>query len=308
MMHVVETDLVAFGGAVGIAPAPTGRDAGVEEIGDLVVGDDVVRTGADPDPAGVHIDPSAVTDDIVVHRDMIGAGRLLHACPLLPDADAAGAEIVQIAAFEAAFLAALAEPHGVLGYVADLTILEHSIPRPVQHDGRIDGKRGLERGIAGRRQQTLLVLERQAFECDAFHELAGLGVALDEHELRQQRRHDLGPCHILARQGPIEESAIATEEPLARLVESGSEILQVKARADGPTGVVGQFLPRGDDLTRVEFYRRQIPPRDAPVVIGDQHDIVKLRFAYALQRSDGLGGNAGRTQELPGAPRSALPR
>ncbi len=82
MVHVVEADVVAFGIALGVAPAPADGDAGVEKVGDLVVRDGVVGALADPDADGLGVNPAAGADDVVVDGDVAGAGRLVR--PIAP--------------------------------------------------------------------------------------------------------------------------------------------------------------------------------------------------------------------------------
>ena len=107
-----------------------------------------------------------------------------------------------------------------------------------------------------RGQQFLVVLERQPLERDMFNELAGLRLTGEDHELANERRDYLGGGHVLARSGHVIQLAVAAEEPFARGVEGGLEVLQLEARIDGPAGIALELLTDGDELACSRGRRR----------------------------------------------------
>ena len=66
MVEVVVFDAVTLGGAGGVAPAPTDGDGGIEQVGNLVVRDHVVRGEADPNADGAGVNVATVAEDAVV--------------------------------------------------------------------------------------------------------------------------------------------------------------------------------------------------------------------------------------------------
>ncbi len=65
---MVVGDVVVMGRAGTVAPGPADGDAGVVEVEDVVVLDDVVRRMADPDAHGRRVQPAAVGDQAVADR------------------------------------------------------------------------------------------------------------------------------------------------------------------------------------------------------------------------------------------------
>ena len=96
VVNVVEVDRVVLGEAFGVSPTPADRDAGVEEVGDVVVGDLVVAALADPHADRAGEDASAGVDDVVVDRDVVCAIRFVGLDRAFTDANATGSQIVEV--------------------------------------------------------------------------------------------------------------------------------------------------------------------------------------------------------------------
>ena len=132
---------VPLGQTLAVPPAPAGGNARVVEVGDLVVGDRVVRAVADPHADGAWKDPSAVANDVVVDGDVAGPlGFVRPAMPDLANPHAAGAEVVQVAAPQRAVAASLAEPHARKCRHGRTRNPRSSRCRAVGHDHRLDGR------------------------------------------------------------------------------------------------------------------------------------------------------------------------
>ena len=205
---------------------------------------------------------------------------------------------MQEGAFDAAILAALAEPDGVFPDMADFAVLDRDIAGPVNHDRRLGGKGRLVGLIARGGQRIILVMECQALERHPLDELPGFGLAFENQQLLHNRRDDLGLGHILAGARLVVEHAVTGEEPFAGLIDRGLEVLQVEPRAGGPAGVVLQLLARGDDLALLEIHALEVSLRDAPFVIRHKDNITNLGFAESLQWGQGLGRHVRRSREL----------
>ena len=94
-MNVVVADSVVVGVAPAVAPGPADRDAGVVEIEDVVVLDDVVGRVADPDADGRRVQPPAVGDQAV--DTVLSLATASSSCMRFRRSSAAAAEVGQLA-------------------------------------------------------------------------------------------------------------------------------------------------------------------------------------------------------------------
>ena len=279
VMDVVETDAVVLGEPVAISPTPAGGNAGVVEVGDVVVGHRVVAALSNPDADGRRVDPAAMVDDVVVHRDVMRPFGQVAADSALADANTAGAEVGQVAVADLAVLAAAAEPGGVVARVQDLAVDDRNVSRTVRHDGRLGHKSGLVRGIAVRRQWIRIVLEREPLQRDMFDKLLLFGFSLNHNQFLGDGSHDLGLRHVLSGKRHVVQRAFAAEEPLAGRVQRRFEILEMEARVDGPAGIALELLADGNDRVGVEVDLGEESAADAPLVEGDERDVVEFGVA-----------------------------
>ena len=176
----------------------------------------------------------------------------------LADADAAGAQVEEPVALDAAILAAAAEPDAVGADVGDLAALDRAVPRAVGHDGRrhLDGR--LRAAVALRRQLPVGVVEGQAAERDVLDELALVGVAGEAHQLGQRGRDDLGFAQLLAGHRPVAQHAgLAVQIPLARLVEQFEGVLDVVPLGLLPVADAPPLLQRRGELDDVRLQCRR---------------------------------------------------
>ena len=130
VMDMVELDGVVMGFAGGVTPSPTDGDAGVGQIGDVVVRDLVVGAVSDPDADGAAVETSAAADDVVIDDAMsggVGALRIF-VVPALADVNSAAGHVVNQASLDAAVLAAAAEPNGMAADVGDLAVDDRHVP------------------------------------------------------------------------------------------------------------------------------------------------------------------------------------
>ena len=137
VVDVVEGDPVVVGAALGVAPAPADRDAGVIKIIDIVVLDRALRGMADPHADRRGVEAAAVGDRAVGDRDPLhrSAGEVDRArrAPRLraaagADQDAAGTEVEQVAPLHRAVVAARPKLKGVAADLLHGDMLKVDIP------------------------------------------------------------------------------------------------------------------------------------------------------------------------------------
>ena len=72
----------------------------------------------------------------------------------------------------------------------------------------------------------------------------------------------------------------------------------MEACVDGPTGIALELLTDRNDRVGVEVDVGEEPTADAPLVKGDQRDVLEFGVALTLERFQGLGRNSGGAAEL----------
>ena len=276
MVHVVEGELVSLGQAVAVSPAPAGGEARVVVVGDFVVGDGVVGAVSDPDADSTGEDPPAAADDVVVDGDVACVFRFVSGWARLADADAAGPEVVEVAAGERAVAAALTEPDGVDTGMAKLAILDDDVACPVGHDDGLDGRGGLRGFESARRRDPLAVAEREALDADVLDVLLGGRIALDEDKPFDDRGDDLGLGHVFAGQRAIVERAVAGEEPFAGCVEGAKEVFEVEAGVSFPRVPRLHASSAGDESLLLVVQRVDEAAGVVPLVVEHKVDVAKL--------------------------------
>ena len=137
-MDVVVFNDRSAGKRLAVAPGPADGDAGVEEVGDLVIGDNVIGGLSDPDADPAGIDVSAVKDptvsDLVSSRWMgLGAGDGSFA-----DLNAAAAQIVDQAMHELVMGAASGKLKPVTAGMGDRAVVENAVDSVPRRDRRAD--------------------------------------------------------------------------------------------------------------------------------------------------------------------------
>ena len=150
--------------------------------------------------------------------------------PDVPDLDAAGAQIDQLAAFHRVVAAAVAERNAVSARMTNCAVAEHDIPRADGRDGRIQPHLSLRIRLAFRRKQPVRMRERQTLKPDVGHPCRGLQVALEIDNPVECRRDDYGRIGLLPRLRDIgEHTARPIEVPLARLAHRLLDVHQEEA-------------------------------------------------------------------------------
>jgi len=239
----------------------------------------------DPDANRAIVDPSAAADDTILHRVVAGnpARRGTIGWPPIAQPDSPRAQVVQITVAHDVAIATAAEPDGIDPHMRDLTIFDRNLLCVIRQDHRRDVIRRLAIRMATGRQDVLPVEEPQPAERQAFRRF--FRSALDADQLRDARGHDLRARHVLARQRPVEQGAVAVQEPLTRSVQRGAEVLQVIPR---PCGEVAERPDIGIDLGDVKpcVLRVKKPPavaRDLPRMIDHRRHIAQARRRHPRQ-------------------------
>ena len=201
--------------------------------------------------------------------------------------------------------AAATEPDPVKPDVGDLAPLDRDAPRAVGHDHRGDAEGGLAVAVPVGRQGVAGVAEGQPLERQVLDEFAVLRPPFDPDELLGDGCDDLGRGEVFARQWDVGQRPVAVEEPLARRVEGGGEVLQVVALRrpplqEGPVGGAGQgHEPRtgldGGDAV----------PRGLPRVVRDHRHVGEPILGQVEQRPDVV--HARRKARLARSAVGALP-
>ena len=228
VVQVVPFDLVPLGAARGVAPAPAHRNRRVEEVGDLVVRDLVVRRGADPDADRAGEEFPAVADDAVV--DAVRAHHVLVLGLVVQRAHlhAARAHVGDEAAFEDDVVGAAAEGEPITAEVGEFAAQEADGGGLLQRDDAVDpGDGRLVRFEGGQGRDALGVAELQVAELEVRHRPPGR--ALERQQLLQHRVGRPARGRRLAGAGQVGQLAGAAEEPLAGLVEQGRQVLDREA-------------------------------------------------------------------------------
>ncbi len=276
MVDMIKVDLIAFGEAFGIAPAPADRNPGVAEIGDFVVDNAVVGAVADPDSDGAGVDMAAVADDAIFDGVVMGAFIEVGGDAAFANPDSASAEIVDIAVGDGTVLAAFTEPEAVFADVGELAAVEVNILGAVEHDRGFDGVGGLGGFETGRGKQVSGAGEVKTAELDILDEAFILGFAFDDDDVFDDGGDELGGFDALAGQGDIGEQAGAIEEPFAGGIEGGAEIFEVVAVVLEP-GVPGFHAAAfGGDGVVVGIERGEEAAGDIPFVVDHHGDIVEF--------------------------------
>src|SRR5207249_1205994 len=107
------------------------------------------------------------------------------------DPDAAGAQVVEVAADDPVPLAAARQLQGIAAHVGDGAALEGAVAYAVaaQCAGGVDS--GLRSAGIGAREPPVGVGEREAAEGQVLHELPGFRMPLEAQELGKGGRYDL---------------------------------------------------------------------------------------------------------------------
>ena len=113
VMNPIETDVVPFCRAWPVAPIPTGRNAGVEEISNLVVCHNIVAAKSNPHANRTRQNATPMSDEVVVDRDVMRKVRLVVGHSRVPNAHAAGAHIFDQAVFQQTIAATRSKPDAV---------------------------------------------------------------------------------------------------------------------------------------------------------------------------------------------------
>src|SRR5690606_8899335 len=121
-----------------VSPAPADRNAGVVEIGDLVVRYRVVAAPADPNADSRRENVPAVVDKRIVHD------VALHALVAgLSDPYAARAQIVNVRLHDPVLPGPIGQPDAVLTDVRDLDLVKENMAGPSGFDGGPQERRRL---------------------------------------------------------------------------------------------------------------------------------------------------------------------
>ena len=124
MVDVVVLYAVALGGAVAVSPYPTDRNTRIAEIGDVVMGDLVVRRIEDDYAYGTWEGISSVLDDVVVDRDVVGYFGYIRPDHGFSDFNSAGSDVENFALFDRAVRAGSPEPNAAHSGVGNLARFE----------------------------------------------------------------------------------------------------------------------------------------------------------------------------------------
>ncbi|OQA00231.1 MAG: hypothetical protein BWY71_00784 [Planctomycetes bacterium ADurb.Bin412] len=158
---------------------------------------------------------------------MVGPFPFLGGDSSFADPHSAGAQVMQIAMFEAAVATAPAKPDAVTADMGNLAIRQHHVMGAIQHHRRLYQESRLERLIALRRQSITGMLKTQAPDSQEFHQLTGGGVALKQQEFFRQRGIDLRVGHIFTGQRLVIKRSIPVQKPFAGSVQCRPIILQM---------------------------------------------------------------------------------
>src|SRR5258708_1507025 len=134
MVNMVELNAIAHGQAFAVAPPPADRDAGVEQVGNFVVGQLIVAAVTDPDANSAGEDAASVANDIIVDRDVPGAFERITGDADFAHTHAAGAQIEQVAVTNGIIVAAPTKPDAVGADASEFAIFHHYVSRTVSHD------------------------------------------------------------------------------------------------------------------------------------------------------------------------------
>jgi len=146
VLDPVVGDLIGAACGVAIAPVPSDRDAGVVEVGDVVVEDAIGGAVEDEDADRRCEDPTQMQEGIVGEEmGMVGVGGGGLAVAGFTDADATGAELGELAMIDGPGLATAAEFESVSAGIAQVTGFHAAIDCVPGLDGARDDHGGLGR-------------------------------------------------------------------------------------------------------------------------------------------------------------------
>ena len=296
---MVVTDGVPDRGHVAVAPAPPHGDAGVAQVGDVVVGDLVVAAVPDEHAHGVRPDVPAVADDVVVDADVAGEVRRLRNLGRLADAHAAGAQVVEEAAPDGAVAAAVAEPDGVGAGALDGALLQRDAPGVVRHDSGGDVAGSLRAPLTLGWHAVVRILECQSAQRDVCRGRAGRAAEVDQG--LGHGGNDSGSRHLLARPGLVEKGAVAVEEPFARRVQGFAVVLQEVSLGLGVAEEPGRVGAGEMEQAPAGLYAGHAVAGCLPRVVGDHHHVAQ---PLGRQRQEGRyvspAGQEGAVVQRPG--------
>ena len=257
-VDMVLLDEVVMADTGTVAPHPTDRDATVEEVVDVVVGDDIAGRVHAQHADGAVEDAPGLMDVVVGNAIPAGAPALGLAGRRAVDLDPAGAQVAEFAAHHADAAAAVGEEQPVPADVADGAFLEGAVAGVLEMDDAGDIGRSLTgRGavaaieplhrrvrqqiLAGARLLTGMapvgVLEGDAAEAHILHR-SGLA-AHQAQQLQGLGRHDLAALRGFAGQRQVDELAGGTVQvPLTGVGQRLGHVVKV---------VVGQLPAEGAD-------------------------------------------------------------
>ena len=223
----------------------------------------VVARAADPHPVprGEHV--SSVVDEAVVHHVSVRGPRLVARQKGLADANAARAQVVDVALHDAVVLASLPQPKRVHAHVRDLALLQRAPLRTVQQ------QRGIlleSRALAVRRlalvEDPVRMLERQPPQCHVLNTQPEFRLALELNQPAQDRRDHVRLPRVFPGHRPVVEQArAAVQVPLARRIERRAMVLHCvallllpvahgPAAARGKAGHAARFIHGRDPVQR----------------------------------------------------------
>ena len=300
VVDVVEINVIALGQAIRITPPPPDRDAGVAEVGNLVVGNAVVGGMPDPYADGTGEDMPPVADDVVVERDVMRTLILLAPYAGLAEAHAAGAQVMDVGPLDTAVATASAKPHAIGPRVCHLAAVDVDVLGAVDHHDSLDRRRRLRRFKATLGHGVARVAKGKPFQPDVAHEDTVRGVAFENDEFVEHRRNRLRRGGVFARAGLVVQHAVPRQKPLAGLVQRREEVLEVEARAGAKRVPALHALAGGDYGVAGNVYAVQVAARVVPLVVGNENNVRELVLAQGRERLDGVGVGRDGLARLPG--------
>ena len=299
VVDVVEGDPVVVGAALGVAPAPADRDAGVIKIIDIVVLDRALRGMADPHADRRGVEAAAVGDRAVGDRDPLhrSAGEVDRArrAPRLraaagADQDAAGTEVEQVAPLHRAVVAARPKLKGVAAHLLDSHAIKRNMPRGGRHHHAADVDLSLRKRLPLLSEIPAAVGEGQVFKADVLDPRAAGKIAANLHKPLQPRRDHVDGLRRLAWQrrvgqaatGPIEIPAAGLADRLRGILHEVEIALWKRAPGDRGAGVAGEA-----DMEVLGVDLGNPHPRHRPAVHGKH-----LNVAASPARLDVFGMKA----------------
>ena len=134
-MQVVEADAVVLRQSIAVSPTPTGRDASVVQVGNVVVGNSVLATLPDQNTNRFWVNSSSIMDDVVVDSDVMRTVALVLQDHNFADSHATGTKIRQIAIANFTVMAATTKPGGIVSRVLNFAINQRQVPSTASPEG-----------------------------------------------------------------------------------------------------------------------------------------------------------------------------